>query len=179
MTGAGHLVEDHPGEVHLGVEVLATQHQGGGGAGGHGAVHHQHHRVRPEAWPTRRCCRCPGHPGRRKGRDCLRSAGHPLASAWRDYHAIIWSPSMRKGSRLWLGHARGQGMPGRVDVIGPLFEGHDSSPLVPPGGQEPQRQGGLTGPAPQSCQQQTGTGPGHQCFGGAFFGGISMKLPPK
>jgi hypothetical protein len=44
VAGAGHLIENDPGEVHLGVKVLTAQNQGSRGAGGHGAIHHQHHR---------------------------------------------------------------------------------------------------------------------------------------
>jgi hypothetical protein len=44
VSGAGHLVEDHAGQIHLGIEVLTAQDQGGRGAGGHGAIHHQDHR---------------------------------------------------------------------------------------------------------------------------------------
>ena len=160
VAGSGDLVEDDAPDGHLGVEVLTAQHHRGGGAGPHGTVHHQHHRSGQKLGQLRGAVSTLGVEAVVEAPVAFDEEGIRLGaiSGHRSQNLV---PLHEEGVQIVAGASRRQAVPGRVDIVGSLFKGHDSTALVPPGGQKSQRQGGLAGPAPESCQQQPGTGLRH------------------
>ncbi len=161
-----------------GSKCWQPKHHGGGGAGPHGAVHHQHHRGGQELGQLRGAIGALGVEAVVEAPVAFDQEGIRLGgmTGHRSQNLV---PLHEEGVQIMAGASRRQAVPGRVDIVGALLEGHQSTALVPPGGQKPQRQGGLAGPAPKSCQQQPGTGLMHQCLAAPSSWGISMKLPPK
>ena len=149
VAGTGDLVEDDAPDGHLGVEVLAAQHHGGGGAGPHGAVHHQHHRGGQKLGQLRGAIGALGVEAVVEAPVAFDQDGIRLGgmTGHRSQNLV---PLHEEGVQIMAGASSRQAVPGRVDIVGPFFKGHDSTALVPPGGQKPQRQGGLAGPAPKS-----------------------------